>query len=260
MKKKITQKVDIIVEARMTSTRLPGKVLMEAAGKPLLELMIERLKKISQIDDVIIATTTNRNDNKIEDLANKMQVKCFRGSEDDVLKRVLLAALEFKTDVIVEITGDNPLIDKTISEKVIDFFLKNQKDYDYVSNDANIHDDIYNISCSLGFNTKVFKTKLLAEIDKKTNHPIDREHVVNYVFNKNENYRIYNFEGSKEINRPDIRLTLDYLEDYKVIKSIFDSLYSNNNYFSALDIMTFLDNNPQIKALNSNCTQNRYKY
>ena len=254
------QQVDVIVEARMTSSRLPGKVLMPAAGKPLLQHMIDRLKKIECIDNIIIATTKNPNDDQIEYLSNKNKVRCFRGSENDVLGRVYQAAEKFNTDIIVEITGDNPLIDRGISTEVIQFFIKNQESYDYVSNDAFCHSDLFNQTCLLGFNTKVFQTSLLKEIELKAKHPIDREHVINYIFNKNENFKIFNFENDKIFNRSDIRLTLDYPEDYIVIKNIFDALYRKKNYFSAKDIITYLDSNPKIKDINANCIQQKYKY
>ena len=253
-------KTDIIVEVRMTSTRLPGKPLLKILDKTVLELMIERLKSFNYIDNIIIATTNNSNDDPIVEIANKMDVLVFRGSENDVLGRVLNAALEFKTDIIVEITGDNPLIDKYISEQIIYFYLKSTEKYDFVSNDACVYDENYVFSCSNGFNTKVFSTNLLLEISKLTNHPVDREHVVNYIFKGKKNYKIYNYECGIPYNRSDIRLTLDYKEDFQVIKNVFENLYPQNSYFSALDIISYLDNNTGIKNINAKCSQAKYHY
>jgi len=254
------KKIDVIVEARMTSTRLPGKILLESAGRPLLELMIERLKHFSLINDIIIATTTNISDNTIEDLANRNDVLCFRGSENDVLGRVLNAAHKFNTNIIVQITGDMVLTDKIISEKVINFFLNNQNDFDFVSNDASLYNDNYKQSFPNGFNTKVYTTALLAKVANETNHPVDREHVVNYILKNYKNYRIHNFEAENSYRRTDLRLTLDYPEDYKVINCIYEALYPINPNFTALDIFNFLDENPDIKKINANCTQAKYLY
>ena len=253
-------KIVAIVQARMGSTRLPGKPLLKVLDKTVLELMIERLKSFNYIDNIIIATTNNSNDDPIVEIANKMDVLVFRGSENDVLGRVLNAALEFKTDIIVEITGDNPLIDKYISEQIIYFYLKSIEKYDFVSNDACVYDENYVFSCSNGFNTKVFSTNLLLEISKLTNHPVDREHVVNYIFKGKKNYKIYNYECGIPYNRSDIRLTLDYKEDFQVIKNIFENLYPQNSYFSALDIISYLDNNNEIKNINAECSQAKYNY
>lgn len=244
----------------MSSNRLPGKPLLNILNKTVLELMIERLKLINNIDDIIIATTTNSSDDPIIEIANKMNVLVFRGSENDVLGRVLNAATKFKTDIIVEITGDNPLIDKHISELIINFYLNNNNKYDFVSNDACVYDENYTFSCSNGFNTKVFSTNLLLEISKLTNHPVDREHVVNYIFKGNQKYKIYNFKVGKPYNRSDIRLTLDYIEDYLVIKKVYEHLYPINPNFDARKIIEFLDKNPSMKELNSNCVQKKYTY
>ena len=253
-------KTDIIVEARTTSNRLPRKIIKEILGRPVIELMIERLKRISNVNDIIIATTTNKEDDIIEKISKKNDVLCFRGSENDVLGRVLEAAKKFNTDVIVEITGDNPLIDKSISESVIKFFLDNLETYDFVSNDVGCYNENFKFNLSLGFNVKVFKTSLLNSVNKKTNNPVDREHVVNYILQNLKNYKIYNLEPEESLRRPDLRFTLDYIEDYQVIKAIYENLYTKNINFEAKDIIDFLDANPDIKKLNSGCSQEKYKY
>ena len=254
------QTINIIVEARTNSKRLPGKVLLKVLEKPLLELMIERLKRINIIDNIIIATTTNKEDDKIEKLAKKNKVLCFRGSEDDVLGRVLEAAKQFNTDIIVQITGDNPLIDKEISENIIKFFIKNKNKYDFVSNDIGIYNNKYKINCLIGFSTKVYKTSLLIEVNQLTKNPLDREVVSNFILKNINKYKVYNFVSEKKFCRPDLRLTLDYKEDYLVIKSIYEALYSINPNFSALEIINFLDTHQEIKNINEFCVQNKYEY
>ena len=254
------KKVDVIVEARLGSLRFPGKVLKKLGNKTALEVMIERLKYIKGIEDIIIATTNNKDDIKIVQIAKKNKVKFFRGSEKDVLQRVLMAAKKFKTEIIVEITGDNPLIDYKISSKVIKFFVKNAKKYDYVSNDVALYLEKYPSACPLGFNTKVFSTKLLQEISGIAKHPVDREHVVNYIVKNFKKYKIYNVDLPKFLKNQNFRLTMDYKEDYDVIKNVYNNLYPKNKKFTSKEIVNYFRENPKIKLLNAHCQQMRYNY
>ena len=254
------KKIDIIVEARLSSKRLPQKVMLKVLERPLLDLMIERLKKINFVENIIVATTTNKNDDEIANLANNSGVKFFRGSENDVLGRVVGAAKENKTDIIVQITGDNPLVDKEITENIIKFYIKNQDKYDFVSNDVGIYNDAFRQEFPMGLNTKVFTSSLLFDIEKITNNPVDREHVPNYILKNCNKYRVHNFKAENKYCRPDLRFTLDYLEDYKVIKLIYKNLYEKNKNFSAIDIFNFLDKNPDIKKTNSHRKQQKYNY
>ncbi|MEK7376919.1 MAG: glycosyltransferase family protein [Candidatus Margulisiibacteriota bacterium] len=247
------KQIDVIVEARMTSSRLPGKTLFKAAGKPLLELMIERLRRIPEIDNVIVATTENTKDDLIADLCKRCNVACFRGDEDDVLGRVVKAAKRFGTDIIVEITGDNPLVDPGISSQVIKEFLKNEKNIDYAANDVMV-------TFPIGFNTRAFSRALLEKVERSTNDPVDREHVVNYICKRPDEFRMHNIAAKGPLRRTDIRLTMDTAEDYKVIKSVFEALYPSNHQFLAQDIIDYLDKNPDIKNINKEIVQRTYDY
>lgn len=222
--------------------------------------MIERLKRIKQANDIIIATTKLKVDDKIVAVAKKLNVKFFRGSEKDVLGRVFYAAKKFKTDIIVEITGDTPLIDPEISDSIIKFFLKKNNQIDYLSNDLGIHNKKYKMLSPIGLSTKVFSTKLLARINKITSNPVDREHVANYIVKNPKKFRLYNYKINKNISRPDLRFTLDYKEDFIVIQKIFQNLYYKNSLFDTFDIINFLDKNRKIKNLNKNCIQSTYNY
>ena len=253
-------KIDIIVEARTNSKRLPGKVLKKVFKKTLLELMIERLKRIKFAKNIIIATTELKVDDEIVAIARKLNIKYFRGSTNDVLGRVLSAAIKFKTDVIVEITGDTPLVDPEISDLIIKFFLDNHHKFDYVSNDLGVHNKKYKMTSSLGLSTKVFFTKLLKEINLKTSNLIDREHVVNYIVKNDKKYKLYNYKVNKMLSRPDLRFTLDYKEDLLVIKKIYQEFYNTKPFFNSYDIINFMDKNPEIKNLNKNCLQLTHNY
>lgn len=253
-------KVDIIVEARTNSKRFPRKILKKVCNKTLLELMIERLKRIKVAKDIIIATTNLKKDNKIVAIAKKLNVKFFRGSENDVLGRVLHAAKKFKTDVIVEITGDTPLIDPEISDSIIKFFLRKHNQFDYVANDLGVHNGKYKMKSPLGLSIKVFSTKLLRKINKMTSNPVDREHVANYIVKNPKKFKLYNYKVSKKTSRPDLRFTLDYKQDFLVIKKIYENFYYKNPFFKSNEIINFLDKNPKIKNLNKKCIQLSYVY
>ena len=172
------------VEARMTSSRLPGKVLLPACGKPMLALQVERLKQVKQLDDIVIATTTNNTDDPIVDLANKLNIGYFRGSEEDVLARVLLAAKSFKADIIVEILGDCPAIDPILISQCIDTYLN--LDVDYVSN-------ALKRTFPGGMVANVFSTAILNEVEETTREDkYAREHVSIAIYNQPNRYKLFN--------------------------------------------------------------------
>jgi spore coat polysaccharide biosynthesis protein SpsF len=241
--------IDIIVEARMGSTRLPGKVMLPVNGKPFLEIMIERLRLIKGVHNIIIASTVNPADSIIERLAKKLGVGCYRGSEDDVLLRVVEAARHFGTDVIVEITGDDALVDPSFSSQVVETYIKNRNNIDIVAND-------FEQIIPLGFYTRAFSRKSLEIIASKTCDPLYRENVEAYYYNHKSEFRWINIDIPEIFKRPDIRLTLDTPDDYEVMKIVVESLYPQNPAFSGQDIIGFLDTHPEIKAINQQTKQN----
>ena len=246
-----TPQIDVIVEARMRSTRLPGKVLLPAAGKPMLELMIERLQRMDPPSGVIVATTDHPDDDPIEELAGRLGIGCFRGSEDDVLGRVVAAAQQFGTDIIVEITGDDPLLDPHESSRVVQTYLDRRDHVDYVANDL---EDTYPI----GLNTRAFGRSLLELVERSTDHPVNREHVVNYICKRPDEFRLLNVAAEGPYRRTDIRLTMDEPSDYDLIRAVFDALYPRNPAFTVLDVYEFLDQHPEIRDANRGVVQRTY--
>lgn len=235
-----SKKTIAIIEARMTSARLPGKVLLPTCGKPLLAHLIERLQRVSNLDAIVIATTINSGDDPIVELAQGMGVGCFRGSENDVLSRVLGAAQAYGADVIVEITGDCPAIDPNIVAQCIDAFFVSGADY--------VENSLY----PGGMNFTAFTTKTLAEVELFTrNDPLAREHVSLPIYKHPEKYRQYKVVAPPELSRPDIYIELDEPSDYEMIKAIFEALYPVNPEFTLADILKFLDTHPKILELNS---------
>lgn len=242
-------KIVAVVAARMTSSRLPGKVLLPIVGVPVLAHCVKRIQQSRYIHEVVIATTMNESDNDIVSLARELKVSFYRGSEEDVLARTLEAAQSVKADVIVQITSDCPLIDKDTIDQVITHFLEHP--YLHYVHNQQIR------TYPLGFSVEVFRTKDLEKIASITNDPAHREHVSLYFYEHPELYHLSNVEAPYFLRHPSYRLTLDTSEDYRVIHTIFESLYPQNEYFTLYDIIRYLQCNPLLVSYNSHIEQKR---
>ena len=231
------------IEARMSSTRLPGKVLLEANNKSMLEHIILRLKSVKNIDDIIIATTINSKDDSICDLADKLNVNFYRGSEDDVLKRVIESGDKAKADVIVEITGDCPLIDPQIVEQYVEIYKNNKVDY---VNNCNIR------SYPDGMDTQVININALKKSALLTQNKLDREHVSLFIRNNPNIFSSINIVSTPDLYWPDLGLTLDEIDDYKLIKIIIENLGKENILFGCQEIIRFLKRNKSLLNINKN--------
>lgn len=237
------RKIIATIEARMTSSRLPGKVLMDLGGKPALEQMIKRVKRSQKIDDVVIATTTNFTDDPIVKLCEEIGCKFFRGDEHDVLKRVLDAAESFGATHIVELTGDCPLVDPAHVDKMIEFYFASHSDY--VSNrlEKGLPD---------GFDVQVFSVENLKKIESLTQDPVDRSHVSCFFYKNPDKFKIGSLAPAEsEVEFwPDLALTLDEPLDYEFLKKIFDQIGANTSALSAKEIIAFLRKNPELLEIN----------
>jgi spore coat polysaccharide biosynthesis protein SpsF len=223
----------------MTSTRLPGKVMLPVLGRPLLAHMVERLRRARRIDAIVLATTTDAASDPLEALAAELGIGCFRGSEDDVLGRVLGAARSAHADVIVETTADCPLIDPAVVDLVVERFQEGGADYCSNTLERTFPD---------GLDVQVFPTAVLAEVDRLTADPADREHVSLYIYEHPERYRLRNVSSS----RPDTgawRITLDEPADYALVTAIFEALYPRDPQFGFEAIVALLDKQPELRAL-----------
>ncbi len=229
------------IEARMASTRLPGKVLKQAIGKPMLELMVERLRRVPSLDGIVIATTINPPDAAIVELAERLGVGWHRGSEMDVTARLLGAAAEHHIEVIVETTGDCPLIDPEAVELCVRDYLKGG--VDYVSN-------ILERSYPIGMDTQVFSTATLADVDRRTHDPFDREHGAVFIYRNPDLYKVRNVAAPPELIDPKLRLTLDTAEDYELICRLFEALYPENPAFTLADVLALIRRRPDLREIN----------
>lgn len=230
------------VEARMASSRLPGKILKNILGKSSLERLVERVRRSRLIDEVVVATTINPQDDAVETWAKKTAVSFYRGSEEDVLLRVLEAAKAFQADIIVELTGDCPLLDPVLIDQVIEKYL--HSDYDYVSNNKER-------SYARGFDAQVFSVKVLDEVSRLTKDPADHEHVSLYIYEHPERYKLFTLWAPERLHAPDLRLCVDTPEDFFVVESIYKALYPKKPDFDAEEIMNFIKQHPEIAQVNS---------
>ena len=235
------KKIGITIEARMSSSRLPGKTMKPLLGKPMLARMIERLKMVKLADVIIVATTNLTVDAPIVDLAKEMGIGYYQGSSEDVLDRVLQAAKKYKIDIIVETCGDCPVIDPGIIEMEIQTFLENDVDY---------------VGCHLvktfplGLDAKLFTTKTLEEVADITNDPPDRENVSLYIYEHPEKYKLLNIEAKGRQRRTDLRLVVDYQEDFDLIESIYKELYDNKPHFNYDDMLDLFERRQDLTEIN----------
>ena len=235
-----------IVEARFASTRLPGKVLLPIVGKPMLALMIERLQRARTIDEIVIATSANPADDAIALLATDMGAHVFRGSEEDVLDRVVKAAQSRNADIIVETTGDCPLIDPGIVDKVVGDFLMGGADF--VSN-------VLPHTTPRGTDVRVFWAKDLAEINVRSQDPADHEHVSLHFWEHPERFRCRNVETDLPEAAAHLRLTVDESADLELVREVYQRLYSSNPAFTLADVLQLLDQQPGLAAINRHTPQ-----
>lgn len=237
-------RVSAIIEARMGSSRLPGKVLMDMDGWPAIAIMIQRVMMAELIDTVILATPDTNGNEPLWEFAEKAPpVILTKGPEDDVLARVLDAAESTKTDVIVELTGDCPIIDPRLIDLCTGYFLCG--DYDYVGNTAPL-------SWPRGMDVRVFKTDALRRIHEAVKGDARevywREHVSPYLYETGQ-FKTRNMQAPEGEAFPTLNLSVDTREDYRRVRDIVETLRKGNPAFSIKDIVTYLASLPGYEQL-----------
>jgi spore coat polysaccharide biosynthesis protein SpsF len=231
----------IIVQARMGSTRLPGKVLKRVMGRPLLEYQIERLKKVENVTDVVIATTISQNDDPIKELCKELHCSYFRGSESDVLLRYYETAIKFNAECIVRVNSDCPLIDPGVVEEIVEYY-SNHNELDYVSN-------ILEKSYPIGLHTEVFSMKALRQANDNANSAIEREHVTPYIYRNPDIFKLFSYSIEDDLSK--YRWTVDYPEDFELIRIIIMGLYPDKADFNMFDIINLMSSDPGLIKINS---------
>lgn len=234
-----------IIQARVSSTRLPGKVLRPILGKPIMQLQLERIQRSKHIDKIVVATSNQPEDDELHKLCTTMGVACFRGSLDDVLDRFYGAASEWYPEHVVRLTGDCPLADPDIIDKTIEFHLN--AGYDYSSNTL---DPTY----PDGLDVEVFRFSCLKDAWKEAELVSEREHVTPFIYKRPERYRLGSCKGLTDLSN--LRWTVDESDDFELIKAIYESLYPEKPDFTTLDILNYLEANPEYLKLNDKHERN----
>lgn len=243
-------KTGVVIQARMGSTRLPGKVMLDLFGKSVIEHVIERIGQTKEIDDIVIATTTLDKDEIIAKEAERNCVKCFRGSEEDVLSRYYHAAKESNLDIVVRVTSDCPLIDPCVTDSIVRYFKENK--HDIVSNASG---DLSLRTYPRGLDTEVFSFKALEDAFNNAREKYQREHVTPYIYEQANS--IYYFKDSTDYSK--YRWTLDTEEDLELIRTIYNYLYKGEHNFYYRDIINLLEVHPEIVKINENVEQKKTK-
>lgn len=236
-----------IIQARMNSTRLPGKIMLPLpmeAGKPVLEHVISRVKESKRITNIVVATTINAEDDSVVDIAEKVNTEVYRGSEKNVLERFYFAVKEEQPDYIVRITSDCPCIDPNILDELIEFHLVNG--YDYSSN-------AINRTFPHGLDAEIFSYEMLKTAFVNAKATFELEHVTPYFYLTNAaNYKVGSFEN--EIDYSNVRITLDTNEDYLLLAAVFD-YFKEKKSFLFSDIIALFNKKPWLYKVNENVEQ-----
>jgi spore coat polysaccharide biosynthesis protein SpsF len=232
-----------IIQARMGSTRLPGKILMPLAGKPTLWHVVDRLRHAKSLYKIVIATTDEPQDDVVEKFCQEQGFNCFRGSQEDVLDRYFQAAKQFGADPVVRITADCPVIDPEIVDKVVEGFM-------------NGHYDVYGLAGEFpdGLDCELFSFKTLEDTWNNALLPSDREHVGPYMQKHPEKFRFGRYEKFSGLGHH--RWTLDEETDYRFLSEIFARLYRTDHIFLTQDILDLLKKEPQLMEINSRIIRN----
>lgn len=233
-----------ILQARTSSTRLPGKVLMPVLGRPLIMHQIDRIRCMKEVDRLILATSDDPSDDALAALCKENDVECYRGDLNDVLKRFYDAAIGIHPDHVVRLTGDCPLIDPEVVDQVIRFYRDGH--YDYATNAVEpTYPD--------GLDAEVFKFSCLEADYKNATLPSDREHVTPWI-RKQPNYKIGHFKGPQDWSV--LRWTVDEPRDFELVTMIYEHFYPTNPHFTTADILAYLEQRPELKTWNTEHKRN----
>lgn len=231
-----------IVQARMGSTRLPGKVLMEIEGRPLLRHVVERLRQSAYIKDVVVATTVDTRDDAIDTYCSKNGISMFRGSGEDVLDRYYRAALAWRADPIVRITADCPLIDPVVADRVVKEYLDFRGSCDGTSN-------VIERTYPRGLDTEVLSRVALEKCWHEADQGYQREHVTPYIYEHRELFSLLSVKGAADYSR--FRWTVDEEADLRFVQEVYKRLYKGGRIFLTDEVISLLKSEPELAAINS---------
>ena len=232
-----------IVQARMSSTRLPFKVMKEVLGKPLIGYVFERLAYSKRINKIILATSRSKENDPLARYVKDLGFEVYRGSEEDVLERFYYAATGYKPQTVVRVTADTPLIDPKVCDRLIDFFLRETADYACLGK-----------TFAEGVDCEVFSYSALVKAYQNSNKKSEREHVTPYIYNHPHLFKKVTMENKTDDSR--WRFTVDEQEDFEVVNAIMKALYEKDPIFSLEEIKEFLTAHPNIAKKNVQIIRN----
>jgi len=232
-----------IVQARMTSTRLPGKILQEIGGQPMLARVVQRLRRAQKLSAVGVATSRRPEDEQTQALCAKLGVPCFRGSEEDVLDRFYLAAVESKAEAVVRITADCPLIDPAVVDEVIQAFLDHAPDYA-----SNTIERMY----PRGLDTEVVRMTALHRAWREAKEPFQRAHVTPFIYQHPELFRLFSVRGDADCS--EYRWTVDTAEDLSFVREVYGR-FAQRDDFAWQDVVALLRREPALLEINRGVRQ-----
>jgi spore coat polysaccharide biosynthesis protein SpsF len=237
-------KIVAIIQARMGSTRLPGKVMKQLCDRTVLAHVIFRVRACPLVDEVVVATTTSPTDDVIVAEAEKWGAKWFQGSEEDVLGRYYGAAKEYNADLVVRVTSDCPLFDPEVLCQMLEYFateLPQGLEMDYLSNTLNR-------SYPRGLDAEIFTFETLEKVFNKARLPYEREHVTPYIYEHPEQFSLHNQTWDEDLSA--YRWTLDTPEDWQLISAIYSALYEEGNIFTTEQVLALLKQRPELELIN----------
>jgi len=234
-------KIVAAIQARMGSTRLPGKALMKINDRTLIEWIKYQLSFSKKISQIVLSTADTKENDPLEDLAQKIELDYYRGSETDLVTRLLATAEKFKADAIVRITGDCPLVDPELVDELSQIYLNKSPNIDYVTN-------ILPPTFPDGLDIEIISTKTLKKLDKEIKSPLYREWITTTILENPHQFKVHNLSYKNNISH--LRLTVDYPEDFELVKIIFTKLHHDNNFFILADILRLFKKDPQLVKIN----------
>jgi len=236
-----------VIQARLGSTRLPRKELKLIAGRPMIEQVVERTRSIPGIADVVLATTDSHADDELQEFARGKDLRCVRGSEENVLARFLLAVRETKAEAVVRITADCPLLDPEVSGLVLARYVAGRPGVVYVSN---VHPPTY----PDGLDTEVVSVWALEVAARETRLPSDREHVTPYIWSRPERFRLTNVAHDKDLSEH--RWTVDTEADLEFVRKVFEALGPTSSKAGMSEVLKLLGERPELRDLNAGIRRN----
>lgn len=236
-----------IMQARMGSTRLPGKVLLDIAGEPMLARAVKRLQRAQTLNKIVIATTTEPADDQLATYCARQQWHFFRGSQDDVLDRYFKTATQYQAKVIVRITSDCPLIEPEIIDQIVSQFLTPDTTFDYMAN------FMPHRTFPRGLDTEVFSMEALKRAWQEDKNPATREHVTPYLYQHPEMFSIGGFTSTADYSSH--RWTVDTPEDLELVRRVYT--YFGHNRFDWQEVLSLLKNNPEWLLINQHIEQKK---